>query len=107
MIAQFEVIADGAKVELDTEALTWKIEGADSSSILSGQLNVQARDLFGLAPRTQESAGPGAGLCTVLLTCLPVGQTLFIYLKANVPVAKFTMPQPIKEIKYQIIGERP
>lgn len=103
MIAQFEVVADGSKWEVDTENLTYKLLTDDPESGISGELVFQTFNVFSLAGRRPDTEGPGAGLCTILLTPLPVGQTLFIYLRANIEVRNFTMPHPIKEIRYEIV----
>lgn len=103
MIAQFEVVSDGSKWEIDVENLTWSQVTDDPENTPRGELVFQTANLYNLSGRTPDSPAPGAGLCSVLLIALPVGQVLWIYLRANVETKNFTMPRPIKEIRYEII----
>ncbi len=105
MIAQFEVISDATKWLVDTEALTWAHIADNPEESSAGELRVAGSNIYSLSPRVPTTEGPGAGLCTVLIVPLPVGQTLWLYLKANVPTRNFTMPKPITQIRYQIIGD--
>lgn len=97
MVAQFNTL-DGTLWSVDTENMTWE-GGGDS-----GELTFQNNNIYHLSPRVPTTEGPGAGLCTVLVTSLPVGQILWMYLQANVPTRNFTMPKPITQIRYEIIG---
>lgn len=103
MIAQFEVIADGSKWEVDIQKLTWKQVTDTPDTAPSGELSWQNSLVYSMAPRRPDTEGPGAGLCSFLLTPLPVEQVLEIVLRANVPTKNLTMPFPIKEIRYVIL----
>ena len=100
MLALFKT-QDGANWQVDTEELKWEQLNAEIPS--GGELNFQGNNVFSLAGRTPDSPAPGAGLCTIYLTCLAVGQEIIIFLRANVPVTDFTLARPIKSVRYEIL----
>lgn len=91
----------------DTEELVWcecgapPIEGKFQEVRAQGSLVSQHFGVFALEGRKPPN------LATFGTYLVPVGQTLFIYLRANVPVVDFSMPKPIKEIRYEIAPEPP
>ena len=101
MLALFKT-QDGAQLEIDSENLTWRQVDAEISS--GGELVFQGNNVFSLAGRTPDSPAPGAGLCTIYLTCLAVGQEIIIFLRANVSVSDFTLARPIKSVRYEILS---
>jgi hypothetical protein len=69
-----------------------------------GELVSMSLGAFSLKGRTPKTEGPGAGLATIGILPLPINRTMFIYLRANVPVKDFTMPDPITEIRYEVVN---
>lgn len=102
MIARFEVIADSSVWEVDVENLTWR-QVSDEPDAPAGKLSLASYGVYSMAPRRPDTPGMGAGLSTVLITPLPVGQILYLYLRANVETRNFTMPKPITSIRYEIL----
>ena len=100
MLALFKT-EDGAQFQVDTEELTW--EQPDGENPSAGELAYQGANLFSMVGRTPDTPAPGAGLCTIYLTCLAVGQEIIIFLRANVPVTDFTLARPIKSVRYEIL----
>lgn len=100
MLAQFKT-QDGASWQVDTENLTWEQLNAEIPS--GGELVFQGSNIFSLAGRKPDSPAPGAGLCTVFLTCLAVGQEIIILIRANVEITDFTLARPIKSVRYEIL----
>ena len=100
MLALFKT-QDGANWRVDTENLTW--EQPDGENPSAGELAYQGANLFSMVGRTPDSPAPGAGLCTIYLTCLAVGQEIRILIKANVEITDFTLARPIKSVRYEIL----
>lgn len=122
MIYHFEVASDGATFVIDTETMRW----GRASSILSapsitaaeknlakfelaeeGDLIPMGAGTYNLDGRTPKSKGPGEGLSTVGIMAVPFGDTLILYLRANVKIKDDTFKSnPITTVKYMILQDK-
>lgn len=122
MIYHFETM-DNETFVIDTATMKW----GRASSILSapsvlaaennlakfefseeGELIAMGAGTYNLDGRTPKTTGPGAGLCTVGILCVPFEDTLVVYLRANVKIKDDTFKSnPIKTVKYLIMQEKP
>lgn len=94
---------------VDFESKKWgrvnKPASDASSEILeAGVLVPMSLGAYRLDGRTPKTEGPGAGLSVLGIIPLPQGKTITMCLRANVPVKEFTMPDPITEIKYEVVN---
>ncbi len=110
MIIQFRT-ADNSIWFLDLEQLYWAridkpADDPESTTLESGDLTNLNYGRFALAPRTPKTPGPGNGLSNIMVMPLVHGTQVIITLQANVPIKEFTMPIPIKEVKYEIVGAK-
>jgi hypothetical protein len=108
LIIQFTTM-DDSEFRVDFEAKTWARGGQHPdipgwTEIEEGELVPMSLGAYALKGRTPKTTGPGAGLATIGILPLPVKTTMFICLRANVPVKDFTMPDPITEIKYEVVN---
>lgn len=106
MLLQFTVVEDNSIWIVDTQFLQWgrvsaPQSNAESKVLESGKLVPKGFGIYGLEPRTPP------GLATIGTYVVGLGQSIKIYLRANVPVKDFTMPVPIRQVLYEILPSDP
>lgn len=107
MLIQFTVTSDNSLWVCDTQFLQWgrvssPAKDSESKVLESGKLIPKGFGIYGLESRT-----PKDGLCTIGTYVVGIGQTVKIYLRANVEVKDFTMPVPIRQVLYEILPSDP
>lgn len=114
MLLQLQTKDDSLWI-LDTQYLKWARvsespdpENTEKSIVLEhGKLIPQGFGVYALEGRRPDTEGPGAGFCTAGIFTIGLGQTVEIYIRANVEVKNFTMPLPINHINYKILPADP
>lgn len=106
MLLQFTVVEDNSIWIVDTQFLQWgrvsaPQSNAESKVLESGKLVPKGFGIYGLEPRVPP------GLATIGTYVVGLGQSIKIYLRANVPVKDFTMPVPIRQVLYEILPSDP
>lgn len=87
------------KIQFDTAEGQWN---CDFAALVwhrpneTGILIPQGYGVYSLSPRT-------SGLMSFGIFANPMGRTITIYLRANVPAEHFTLPEPIESIKYEVL----
>lgn len=112
MLLQFKVIADESLWIADTQFLTWarvSTPGTDpESKVLElGKLIPRGFGIYVFEHRSAKTPGPGAGLCSLGVNLVGIGQTIKVYIRTNVAIKDFTMPAPIRQILYEIMPSDP
>jgi len=112
VLLQFKVTADDSIWICDVQFLNWahvSAPGTDPESkvLEHGKLIPQGFGVYAMEGRTPKSEGPGAGLSSIGMYLVGLGNTIKIYIRANVPIKDFTMPAPIKQIFYEILPTDP
>jgi hypothetical protein len=122
MIYHFET-TDNETFVIDTATMKWgrassilsapSIQAAENNLAKyefseSGDLISMGAGTYNMDGRTPRTEGPGAGLCTIGILCVPFEDTLVVYLRANVKIKDDTFKSnPIKNVKYLIMQEKP
>lgn len=114
MLLQFRTKDDAIWI-LDTQHMKWARVSEppdptnDEKSIVQefGALVPQGFGVYALEGRRPDTEGPGAGFCTAGVFVVGLGQTVEIYVRANVEVKDFTMPLPINHVSYKILPSDP
>ena len=121
MIYHFQTLDDSLWV-IDTANMQW----GRASSILSapsitaaeknlakfeladsGTLVPMGAGVYNMNGRTPKTTGPGAGLSSVGIMCIPFEDTLVVYLRANVKIKDESFrSNPIRETRYVIMQDR-
>lgn len=121
MIYHFETL-DNTTWVIDTETMRW----GRASSILSapsitaaennlakfelaeeGDLIPMGAGTYNMDGRTEKTQGPGAGLSTIGIMAVPFGDTLILYLRANVKIKDDSFKSnPIKTVKYMLLQDK-
>lgn len=112
MIAEFKT-ADGTQFQINTQTLRWtmNVGSGDDLKVEGGDLTESALDTYSLEPRTPKTGledpqkpGPAAGFCTIGIHAKIVGDTLHVLAYGNQPIKEFTLPVPIANQRYEIVG---
>ena len=111
MLLQFKT-EDNSIFLADVQFMTWariSAPAADQESkvVEHGKLVPQGFGVYAFEGRTPKTEGPGAGLCSIGNYVVAIGQSVKIFLRANVPVKDFTMPVPIRQVLYEILPTDP
>jgi hypothetical protein len=106
MLFQFTVVEDNSIWVCDVQFLQWgrvssPAKDAESKVLESGKLVPKGFGIYGLEPRTPP------GLATIGTYMVGLGNTIKIYIRANVEIKDFTMPAPIRQILYEILPSDP
>jgi hypothetical protein len=109
MRLQFRVISDDSIWAVDTQFLNFaridKPASDPSSKVLeTGKLIPRGFGIYALEKRSPKT---GNGLCSFGVNLVGLGQTIKVYIRANVPVKDFTMPASIRQILYEIMPSDP
>lgn len=102
---QFTEVSTGSIWIVDTQFLQWgRVSAPQSDSeskvLESGKLVPKGFGVYGLEPRRD-------GLQTIGTYLVGLGNTVKIYIRANVEIKNFTMPVPIRQILYEILSSDP
>jgi hypothetical protein len=111
MLLQFKVIADESVWICDVQHMQFArvsapAADAESKVLESGKLVPQGFGIYAFEGRTPKTES-GAGLRSIGNYVVAIGQTVKIFLRANVPVKDFTMPVPIRQVLYEILPTDP
>ena len=109
MLLQFQVISDSTFWIADTQYLTWAKVDLPASNPASkvvehGKLIPRG---FGIYAFEKRSAKSPSGICSIGVNLVGIGQTIKVYIRANVPIKDFTMPAAIRQILYEIMPSDP
>jgi hypothetical protein len=112
MLLQFKVIADESLWICDVQHMQFARVSApaadqESKVLESGKLIPQGFGVYAFEGRTPKTEGPGKGLCSIGNYVVAIGQTVKIFLRANVSVKDFTMPVPIRQVLYEVLPTDP
>lgn len=110
MLLQFTEISNNNLWVCDTQFMQWarvssppNPQQPEESKVLEhGKLVAKGFGIYGLDPRK-----PSDGLATIGTYVVGIGQSVKIYLRANVEVKDFTMPVPIRQVLYEILPADP
>jgi hypothetical protein len=105
MLLQFKTSDDEIFI-CDVQFLNWarvSAPGTDQQSqvLEHGKLIPQGFGVYALEGRTPP------GISSIGTYLVGLGNTIKIYIRANVPIKDFTMPAPIRQILYEILPNDP
>lgn len=118
MIYSFEVAETNENFVINTATLRWGIASSilSAPSIVAAEHNMAKFEFskegalipMGAGTYNLDGRTPKDGLSTVGILCVPFEDTLVVYLRANVKIKDDTFKSnPIKEVKYMIMQEKP
>lgn len=114
MLLQFRTEDDSLFIA-DVQWMNWARVSAppdptkpDGSVVLEhGKLVPMGFGVYNFEGRTPKTEGPGTGLSSIGNYVVALGNSVKIFLKANVTIKDFTMPVPISQVLYEILPVDP
>ena len=112
MLLQFKTTDDAIFI-VDVQTMNWarvSAPGTDPESkvLENGKIIPQGFGVYALEGRRPDDKDiPGAGLSSIGNYVVAIGQTVKIFIRANVEIKDFTMPVPIRQVLYEILPTDP